>query len=121
MKVCANTFEMSNNIGKLSKVYVFDREYLSALPSKCEKWTHWDLNPGLSACEADVIPIHHVPHGVESATHLFPHADVPTRRPREEARAQQIGQGRYFALYAILTDQICSKTPRPGIEHGSSA
>ena len=24
-------------------------------------WTHWDLNPGLSACEADVIPLHHVP------------------------------------------------------------
>ena len=28
-------------------------------------WTHWDLNPGPSACEADVIPLHHVPH-VES-------------------------------------------------------
>ena len=26
-----------------------------------EKWTHWDLNPGPSACEADVIPLHHVP------------------------------------------------------------
>ena len=25
-------------------------------------WTHWDLNPGPSACEADVIPLHHVPH-----------------------------------------------------------
>ena len=25
------------------------------------KWTHWDLNPGPSACEADVIPLHHVP------------------------------------------------------------
>ena len=24
--------------------------------------THWDLNPGPSACEADVIPLHHVPH-----------------------------------------------------------
>ena len=24
-------------------------------------WTHWDLNPGPSACEADVIPLHHVP------------------------------------------------------------
>ena len=28
---------------------------------RCEKWTHWDLNPGPSACEADVIPLHHVP------------------------------------------------------------
>ena len=27
-----------------------------------EKWTHWDLNPGLSACEADVIPLHHAPY-----------------------------------------------------------
>ena len=31
--------------------------------SQCVKraWTHWDLNPGPSACEADVIPLHHVP------------------------------------------------------------
>ena len=27
-----------------------------------DKWTHWELNPGPSACEADVIPLHHVPH-----------------------------------------------------------
>ena len=26
-----------------------------------DKWTHWDLNPWPSACEADVIPLHHVP------------------------------------------------------------
>ena len=25
-------------------------------------WTHWGLSPGPSACEADVIPLHHVPH-----------------------------------------------------------
>ena len=25
------------------------------------KWTHLDVNPGPSACEADVIPLHHVP------------------------------------------------------------
>ena len=25
------------------------------------RWTHWDLSPGPSACEADVIPLHHVP------------------------------------------------------------
>ena len=31
------------------------------LQSSLEKWTHWDLNPGPSACEADVIPLHHVP------------------------------------------------------------
>ena len=28
------------------------------------KWTHWDLNPRPSACEADVIPLHHVPSDV---------------------------------------------------------
>ena len=33
------------------------------------KWTHWDLNPGPSACEADVIPLHHVPHMDGRATH----------------------------------------------------
>ena len=26
-------------------------------------WTHWDLDPGPSACRADVMPLHHVPHG----------------------------------------------------------
>ena len=26
------------------------------------KWTHWGLNPRPSACEADVIPLHHVPN-----------------------------------------------------------
>ena len=25
------------------------------------RWTHWGLNPGPSACKADVIPLHHVP------------------------------------------------------------
>ena len=32
--------------------------------ASCEQWTHWDLNPGPSACEADVIPLHHVPSEV---------------------------------------------------------
>ena len=36
---------------------------LSALALKQteHKWTHWGLSPGPSACEADVIPLHHVP------------------------------------------------------------
>ena len=25
-------------------------------------WTHWGSSPGPSTCEADVIPLHHVPH-----------------------------------------------------------
>jgi hypothetical protein len=33
------------------------------------KWTHWDLNPGPSACEADVIPLHHVPIYNQQAVH----------------------------------------------------
>ena len=33
------------------------------LLNECYNWTHWDLNPGPSACEADVIPLHHVPSG----------------------------------------------------------
>ena len=38
------------------------RRHRSLLQSTTAKWTHWDLNPGPSACEADVIPLHHVPH-----------------------------------------------------------
>ena len=37
------------------------REREGASRTQHEKWTHWDLNPGPSACEADVIPLHHVP------------------------------------------------------------
>ena len=29
--------------------------------ARAAKWTHWGLNPGPSACKADVIPLHHVP------------------------------------------------------------
>ena len=35
--------------------------YLNILPFSDIRWTHWGLNPGPSACEADVIPLHHVP------------------------------------------------------------
>ena len=38
----------------------------AVLPRICghwstDQWTHWGLSPGPSACEADVIPLHHVP------------------------------------------------------------
>ena len=33
-------------------------------------WTHWDLNPGPSACEADVIPLHHEPMLSQSQPHV---------------------------------------------------
>ena len=32
-----------------------------------QQWTHWDLNPGPSACKADVIPLHHEPNDERSA------------------------------------------------------
>ena len=38
---------------------------------RINKWTHWDLHPGPSACEADVIPLHHVPYGVWGAEHIY--------------------------------------------------
>ena len=37
-----------------------------------ETWTHWGLKPGPSACEADVIPLHHVPvKRMLFAVHLY--------------------------------------------------
>ena len=36
-----------------------------------ETWTHWGLNPGPSACEADVIPLHHVPVKRIFAVHVY--------------------------------------------------
>ena len=42
-----------------------DKLWQHQLPSPAKKvaskWTHWDLNPGPSACEANVMPLHHVP------------------------------------------------------------
>ena len=45
-------------------------------------WTHWGLSPGPSACEADVIPLHHVPH--ESNSQLS-----ALRSKRRSGRSQQ--------------------------------
>ena len=33
---------------------------------KAKTWTRWGLNPGPSACEADVMPLHHVPGEFEN-------------------------------------------------------
>ena len=38
-----------------------DAKERAIVSRKTRTWTHWDLNPGPSACEADVIPLHHVP------------------------------------------------------------
>ena len=43
------------------------KTFFSSMFSTDMDWTHWGLNPGPSACGADVIPLHHVPrmtHGV---------------------------------------------------------
>ena len=46
------------------------------------KWTHWGLNPGLSACEADVIPLHHVPNErINRKTNSHISFFEPTQRP----------------------------------------
>eukprot|EP00971_Amphidinium_carterae_P078794 1558998-Amphidinium_carterae.2 len=49
-----------------------------------KKNPHWDLSPGPSSCESDVIPLHHVPtrpvecfYGIEAD--VIPLHDVPTR------------------------------------------
>ena len=36
-----------------------------------KKWTCWDLNPGPSACEADVIPLHHKPSWLKGSVYFF--------------------------------------------------
>ena len=46
----------------LSLHLITHQEIEKQFPVIIGKWTHWDLNPGPSACEADVIPLHHVPH-----------------------------------------------------------
>ena len=53
-------FSSSENL--LCQVEFLSRLEGIAASTRCAvKWTHWDLNPGPSACEADVIPLHHVP------------------------------------------------------------
>ena len=46
-------------------------QFLSRCKQQCGNkiWTHWDLNPGPSACEADVIPLHHVPLADSATQH----------------------------------------------------
>ena len=41
------------------------------LQERVQVWTHWDLNPGPSACEADVMPLHHVPSHVLFVIHVY--------------------------------------------------
>ena len=40
---------------------VCGRRWLLVQRACPKNWTHWDLNPGPSACGADVIPLHHEP------------------------------------------------------------
>ena len=43
-----------------------------------QQWTHWDLNPGPSACEADVLPLHHEPAGQFQSVTLMQGIVPPT-------------------------------------------
>ena len=58
-----------------------------------QKWTCWDLNPGPSACEADVIPLHHKPD-VRHFRNDFGHGTHAVRShsehfsPRRHARSE---------------------------------
>ena len=36
---------------------------VAAAEAQLRQWTHWDLSPEPSAREADVMPLHRVPHG----------------------------------------------------------
>ena len=36
---------------------------VAAAEAQLRQWTHWDLSPEPSAGEADVMPLHRVPHG----------------------------------------------------------
>ena len=49
-------------------------------PQREPKWTHWDLNPGPSACEADVIPLHHVPDAKMSLQTSSPCSSLVAQR-----------------------------------------
>ena len=51
-----------------------DRSMLHTCSADVPKamWTHWGLNPGPSACEADVIPLHHVPLNAVQTDVTFP-------------------------------------------------
>ena len=49
-------------------------------PQREPKWTHWDLNPGPSACEADVIPLHHVPDAKMNLQTSWPCSSLVAQR-----------------------------------------
>ena len=51
-----------------------------------QKWTHWDLNPGPSACEADVIPLHHEPYDDLAQTATM-RRGLTMRRSKKDGRS----------------------------------
>ena len=54
----------------------------------CLMWTHWDLNPGPSACEADVIPLHHVPLNIRAEPFVSETEDTQTDRQTDRPTFQ---------------------------------
>ena len=69
-------------------------------------WTHWGLNPGPSACGADVIPLHHVPSLAPFArSALVAVALSPGRRAWRSGRVWCAAAGGR-AVRAVLTPAI---------------
>ena len=54
-----------------------------------KKWTHWDWNPGPSACEADVMPLHHEPSGEPSECHCWQRMFHGSCKIPQSARAKR--------------------------------
>ena len=66
-----------------------------------DKWTHWGLSPGPSACGADVIPLHHVPLEMFKILDSF----FSFQNPRVPPTHFQCGRGPSWTRYANCQTQ----------------
>ena len=53
-------------------------------------WTDWDMKPAPSACEADALPLHHVPR-VDNMTYMGTLSEVRTAVARALLRLANFG------------------------------
>ncbi len=95
--------------------------------SHCAKWTHWGLSPGPSACEADVIPLHHVPierhrsHSSIARRTGLAASDSGARMPRPRAGRPALRKSRppthcaAHATAAFLRNVLSDRTLREGL------
>ena len=87
-----------------------DRNCLLRTTNTCDvisirtRWTHWDLNPGPSACEADVMPLHHAPLEGDLASVIW--------------RSEEVALGRHLRMIARMLGPYCQTSeegwPRGG-------